>query len=106
MAFDKTPTAWIPSYTFATPNMTLSRTAAFTDITDVEAHATTGDIRQIYYGFCQQMYNAYNAKAAADKPVRMTLNKSVNVDTISGINTVNFSFSFQCDNASLDVTAE
>ena len=117
MAFTKAPTGWLGSgYTVSGSGTTAAinfgisgNTAvgeALPQITSAEANASTGDIRMVYYGIVEQLYQAYLGKADADKPNRMSLSKSSSVNSTTGLITTTYSIQFVLQATGLDVTAE
>jgi len=117
MAFSATPSGWLGagytvsgSGTTAAINFGISGNTAvgeaLPEITSSEANATTGDIRKIYYGLAEKMYQSYNLKATGDLPNRMTFNKSSSVNSSTGLITTTYSFQFVLAATGLDVTAE
>ena len=115
MAFSATPSGWLGagytlsgSGTSAAINFGINgnTNATLPEITAAEANATTGDIRKIYYGIAEQLFQSYLAKAAADRPSRMVISKSSNVDATTGLITTNYAFQFVLAATGLDVTTE
>lgn len=115
MAFAKAPSGWLGagysvsgSGTTAAINFGISGNTNPTlpEITAAEANASTGDIRMIYYGIVEQLYQSYLAKATADRPNRMAISKSSNVDATTGLITTNYTIQFVLAATGLDVTTE
>ena len=117
MAFNATPSGWLGagytlsgSGTTAAINFGISGNTAvgeaFPQITSAEANASNGDIRKIYYGIVEQLYQAYLGKATADRPNRLSLSKSSNVDSTTGLITTNYTIQFVLAATGLDVTTE
>lgn len=117
MAFTKAPSGWLGagysvsgSGTTAAINFGISGNTAVGEalpqITSSEANASTGDIRMIYYGIVEQLYQAYIGKATADRPNRMALFRSSTVDATTGLITTNYSIQFVLQATGLDVTTE
>ena len=115
MAFSATPSGWLGagytlsgSGTTAAVNFGISGNTneALPEITSTEANATTGDIRKIYYGIVEKLYQSYLAKATADRPNRMAISKSSNVDATTGLITTNYTIQFVLAATGLDVTTE
>ena len=115
MAFSATPSGWLGegytlsgSGTTAAVNFGISGNTNETlpEITTAEANATTGDIRKIYYGIVEQLYQSYLSKATAYRPNRMSLSKSSNVDATTGLITTNYTIQFVLAATGLDVTTE
>jgi hypothetical protein len=115
MAFSATPSGWLGagytlsgSGTTAAINFGISGNTNETlpEITTAEANATTGDIRKIYYGIVEKLYQAYLAKPTADRPNRLSLSKSSNVDSTTGLITTSYTIQFVLAATGLDVTNE
>jgi len=76
MAFDKTPTSWVASWSED------GTTASF-DLADLdqplgadEADAVTGDWRDIFWSILDHTSDYYNGLATDDKPGKLTISKS------------------------------
>ena len=115
MPFNPTPSGWLGagytlsgSGTTAAINFGISGNTAATlpEITTAEANATTGDIRKIYYGIVEQLYQAFLSKATADRPNRMNITKQSFVDATTGLITSNYAIQFILAPSGLDVTSE
>jgi hypothetical protein len=115
MAFNATPSGWLGSgYTVSGSGTTAAinfgisgnTNETLSEITTAEANATTGDIRKIYYGIVEKLYQAYLAKATADRPNRMVLTRSSSVDSTTGLITSTYSIQFVLAATGLDVTNE
>ena len=115
MAFTKAPSGWLGagysvsgSGTTAAINFGISGNTNETlpEITTAEANASTGDIRMIYYGIVEKLFQAYLAKATADRPNRLSLSKSSNVDSTTGLITTNYTIQFVLAATGLDVANE
>lgn len=115
MAFSATPSGWLGagysvsgSGTTAAVNFGISGNTneALPEITTAEANASTGDIRKIYYGLAEKMYQSYIAKATADLPNRMSFSKSSSVNSTTGLITTSYTFQFILAATGLDVTTE
>jgi len=115
MAFNATPSGWLGSgYTLSGSGTTAAinfgisgnTNETLPQITTAEANASTGDIRKIYYGIVEQLYQAYIGKATADRPNRMVLTRSSSVDATTGLITSTYSIQFVLAATGLDVTSE
>lgn len=115
MAFSPTPSGWLGagysvtgSGTSAAISMGIAGNTNETlpEITSAEANATSGDIRKIYYGIAEKLYQSYNSKPSADQPNRMTLLKSASVNATTGLITTTYTFQFVLAATGLDVTTE
>jgi predicted 3-demethylubiquinone-9 3-methyltransferase (glyoxalase superfamily) len=91
MAFDAKPSTWLGAgYSVASNAITMNTNDAaenktLTELTDAEAHATTGDIRKVIFALQEKLFAAYNATATADRPTKMTIQKSTSVNTATGV---------------------
>lgn len=119
MAFSATPSGWLGNgYTLSGSGATAainfgisgSTNATLPEITATEANASSGDIRKIYYGLVEAMYQSYAGKAVADRPNRMLISKTSSVDATTGLVTTGYNFQFTLSYAvpasGLDVTTE
>ena len=115
MAFNATPSGWLGSgYTLSGSGTTAAinfgisgnTNETLPQLTTAEANASTGDIRKIYYGIVEQLYQAYIGKATADRPNRMVLTRSSSVDSTTGLITSTYSIQFVLAATGLDVTSE
>jgi hypothetical protein len=76
MAFNKTPTAWIPGWSADANDVTFP-IASVPELDAAEANETTGDIRRILFALLEHIASVNSAVEAADRSKRMTINKSV-----------------------------
>ena len=115
MAFNPTPSGWLGagytlsgSGTSAAVNFGISGNTNETlpEITPAEANTTNGDVRKIYYGIVEKLFQSYLAKATADRPNRMTISKSAFVSGDTGLITTTYNIQFVLAPTGLDVTAE
>ena len=83
MAFDKTPTVWMPNWSEDATNIIVP-IATFPEMTAAEADAATGDIRKILYALLEKLYAVWAALAVADRPSRMTMSRSTSVNDTTG----------------------
>jgi len=84
MAFNKTPTTWIASWSENGTYITVP-VASFAELTSAEADETTGDIRKIAWALLEHMYGTYNDTATADRPSMWTCTKSSSVNATTGV---------------------
>ena len=94
MAFDGTPTTWIASYAADATNMTIP-IASLPELTDAEAHATTGDIREIAWAITEKLFQEFNGRVLDDRPVRMGITKSASINSTTGVLINSIVFTFQ-----------
>ena len=92
MAFVATPSSWLGdgySANDSTHTITLPiaghANQVFTDISDAEANASSGDIRKIMYGLMEGIYTKWNAANSTDRPTNWTMYKTSSVNTTTGI---------------------
>lgn len=71
MAFNKAPTAIFAGYSSDGTDITIP-IADITGLTAAEAHATTGDWRNIFLSLCYTVLSYYDSLADADKPQAFT----------------------------------
>lgn len=101
MAFNPLPNQWIASWTTAATTTTANQSVVFPltsvpEMSSTEASATTGDIRKCWFALNEKMFQEYNTKqAVGDAPNKMSLFKSVSVNTSTGVSTVTYTSSFQ-----------
>jgi hypothetical protein len=114
MAYTQVPSTWLGAgYTLSGSGASAAinfgingnTNPTFTDITAAEANATTGDIRKIFYGVVEGIYQKYLAQAA-NIPNRFSVSKSSSVNSTTGLITANYSIRFVLEASGLEVTAE
>lgn len=113
MAFDSTPSIWLGAgYTLAAHvvGFTTSDAGAneiLSRLTDAQANATTGDIRQIFSAFCHAMQAAYDTIGAvpANLPTKMVLSAATSTGADGTIRKT-FTFRFDLEPAETPVAAE
>jgi len=105
MAFDPKPSTWVASWSENATNVTFP-IASLPEMTAAEADGTTGDIRKVLFALLNQLFEVYDALAAADKPTMMQMAKSSSVNTAG--TEINQFFSVQFTNtvATQDVKDE
>jgi len=79
---------------------------ALPEVTDAEAHATTGDIRKVLFGLMEAIFNAWNGTAAADRPTRMTVQKSAFTDVNTGLVEKTYTMRFTTEAEAYEVVDE
>jgi len=84
MAFDKTPTTWIGSWSEDGTNITVP-IASFPELTAAEADGSTGDIRKIAFAMFEKLFQTYNALETADRPTKWTITKTSSTNTTTGV---------------------
>lgn len=105
MAFNKVPTTWIPDWSEDGTDISVP-IASFPELTAAEADAATGDIRKICFALCKKLSDAWYALAAADRPAKMSINRSISVDSATGIQTQTISFTFKTSVLTQEVADE
>lgn len=94
MAFNKSPTNWLTGYSLNTNAVAVNTSnagasATFPELTNIEANATTGDIRKIVYAVIEQLHQKFQATPVADRPNRMSITRS---SSVSANNTVSHTY--------------
>lgn len=75
MAFNQAPTSIFPGYASDGTNITIP-IADLPALTTVEAHASTGDVREVLRSILLQATTVIAALPTADKPSKMTITAS------------------------------
>ena len=104
MAFNPAPNNWIPNWDETTGTISVP-VATFPQLTNAEAHETTGDIRKVLFAINEQLALRWTAIAQADRPAKMTITKTQTLDAVGNI-VVNYSHTFVLTPTTIDVTAE
>jgi len=105
MAFDDTPTTWIPSWSEDGTDITVP-IASFPELTAAEADAATGDIRKILFAVLTRIYAVWAALSLDDRPGKMRITRSDDMDDASGQMTRTFAVRFHLSGTSQDVADE
>jgi len=103
--FSEVPTDWIANWSEDGTNISVPLTD-FPELTAAEADAATGDIRKIMFAIAHKFYDAWNDTVLADRPNRMTLNKSISTNVDTGIATNTFTCRFENEITGQDVADE
>ena len=112
MAFDAKPSTWLGAgYSLAANAITMNTATAGSDVTlpeltDAEANATTGDVRDVFFALAEAMYQAYNDTASADRPTKMRLYRSNTTNETTGIVTRSYTLQFDLAIGAIDVDDE
>jgi len=112
MAFNPAPSSWLGAgYSLGT-NQAKFKTAtagadiALPELTDAEANATTGDIRQVAYALAEALWQAWLAQEAADRPSKMGIAKNSVVNNADGTISHTYTLTFTNAITGQDVAAE
>jgi hypothetical protein len=91
---------------YSADGTTLTFTIAnFPQLTSAEADAATGDVRKVLFALLDQIAVNFAALPAADKPVKMTIQKATS--NFDGSNArVSYNFSFDLAVSGLEVASE
>lgn len=112
MAFDPNPASWISGWSTSGTSQTAGTYVSFPiasvpQLTSSEAQATSsGDVRKCWFAVIDKMFQTYNALANADRPTKMLIFKSANVNTSTGVTTYSYTFQFETSATSEEVVAE
>jgi hypothetical protein len=105
MAFDKTPTTWLPDWSEDGTDITLP-IASLPQLTAEEADAATGDIRKIAFAIADKLYAAWMATASADRPSKMTLTRGTNINDQTGVIVRSYTLQFELESVAEEVADE
>jgi hypothetical protein len=94
MPFNPAPSLWIGTSYAADATDISVPIATFDELTAAEADETTGDIRKLVFALCDHLYQKWLATDSADRPARMTIFRSTNVNEATGEMTRSFTFQF------------
>ena len=112
MAFtDKTPKTWLGSgYKSSPGKIELSTTTLLKEVSDAEADENSGDFRKVLSSIIEGLYSEYAVKynrlPEADRPTRMTFNRTINVDQITGNLVRNYNLRFELETVAVNVPSE
>lgn len=83
MAFNSSPNVWFSGLTADASGVTLPY-SAMNNLTQVDADPTTGDMREIVFGFCESLADSMALTATADRPSQLNVTRTATVSTVSG----------------------
>lgn len=100
MAFNKAPSNWLGAgYTlntnvvgFNTNDAATNKT--LTQLTNTEANASTGDIREVMFAMLEAFYQAYIAKDNADRPSKLSISRN---GTTTSTGNINYTYNVQVE---------
>jgi hypothetical protein len=105
MAWNPVPTTLFAGWTQDGTNITLP-IANVPELTSAEANATTGDTRKILFALCEKIANWWYALATADRPTKMTVTRSISVDSVTGIATKSYTLTFKVGTLTQEIVSE
>jgi hypothetical protein len=81
MAFDKTPTTWLPGYALTSSQAifntaTHAPTVTLPQLTDTEANASTGDIRAVAFAMIEALFQGWVSQVGSE-PNKMTISRVI-----------------------------
>ena len=103
--FDPKPSTCLPNWSENGTDITVP-IATFPELTSAEADATTGDIRKVMFAILEKVHTHFAALDPADRPQRMVIAKTVNVNPDTGIVTNVYQFTFTNEIVSQEVEDE
>lgn len=112
MAFSKTPTDWIPGIAHATAGSAVAENSlvipmtSLPELTQAELTGSGADIRRVLFAISEAVFQSWNNKPTADRPVRMTLSRTTTVNDALGVTNRNYAFAFAIESASVEVAPE
>ena len=105
MAFTATPTGWFPSWSEDATDITVP-IATFSGLTAGTADGATGDIRKILYSILETAWNKYASLASANRPGKLTMNKTSISNDVTGTITHTYVITVVTAKADQTVSAE
>lgn len=105
MAFDPAPTNLFAGMSEDGTDLTIP-IASIPELTAAEADAVTGDLRKLIYALGEQMFAWYNGLAAADRPTKVSIGKSIQSNTAAGTQVVTYSLRCTTAVSGTEVVAE
>lgn len=105
MAWNPLPQSWFENLTDNDTTISVP-IATFPELTAAELDAATGDIRKVLYAICEKSWLRWAALATADRCTKMTLTKSSSVDSVTGVITNVYTFTFRNSITAQDVADE
>lgn len=112
MAYDPKPsTHFGAGYSLASNSIRFNTNDAasnktLTTLTDAEANATTGDFREVIRALLYKFSTDWDATAVADRPAKMTLQKSLGIDQSTGNVIESYQFTFAIGSTLGNVVSE
>ena len=85
---------------------TLKALGVLQEVTNAEAHATTGDWRKVAFGICEAMYQKQINTPTADRPTKVSFTRSSSTNEITGVVTKFYGFSFSTATLGFEVADE
>ena len=96
----------IVSTDVGTGTHTIKALAPLQEVTDIEAHATTGDYRKIVYGIMELLAAKYLNTPTADRPTNVVISKSPSTNATTGVTTTSYSVTIKTLTSASEVLAE
>lgn len=100
MPFNKAPSNWLGAgYTLSTNVAGFNTNDAATNkvllqLTNSEANASTGDIREIIFATIEAFYQAWLSKDSADRPAKLSITRN---GTTTAAGNINYTYNFQIE---------
>ena len=108
MAFDKTPTNWIPGIAYDSSGggkLTIPL-SSLPQLTQSEITGSAADIRKIYFAVCEALHKAFADKPREDRPAYMIAGKTYSPSLGFGPANRFFSFGFTIDIDDVEIAPE
>lgn len=112
MAFDPKPSTWLGAgYSLASNAISLTTAdkdgdKALPEVTDADAHATTGDIRKVLFGLMEAIFQAWKGVDVDDRPTMMTIQKGAYTNVETGNIEMTFTARFTAVAAGYEIADE
>lgn len=113
MAFNKNPNNWIPGITVGfvgdpveDEDSLVIPLSSIPELTPNEVTGPSADIRRVIFALSEAIYQSWNSKLTADRPVRMTLGRTTTTNDAAGLTNRNYNFAFNIEAANVEVANE
>lgn len=83
MPFNSSPNVWFSGLTVDSSGVTFPY-SSMDNLTQADSDPTTGDMREIVFGFCEALADNMALTATADRPSQLSVTRTATVSTVSG----------------------
>jgi hypothetical protein len=105
MSFIASPNVYFTGWLSNGTDITLP-IASVDGLTVPNADPVTGDIRQVMFSMCEQVYGIWYALATADKSTKMTISRSQSINQTTSYITRSYTYTFVLDPVITSIVAE
>lgn len=92
--------------TDGTADNTLQAFGPLDELTEAEIDASTGDWRKTVFGIVEMLYQRWNNTPTADRPEKLTINRSSSTNETTGVVTRYYTFTVQTSPSTIEVVDE